>query len=435
MSIFEFILLFMNVVIIGNGISGITAARHIRKLSNASITVISEEADYFFSRTALMYIYMGHMRLQDTQPYENWFWEKNKISLLKKRVESVDFKTKKIILQDHSNLNYDKLIIATGSKSNNYNCKGNELEGVRSLYHLQDLTYIDKISAGLNRAVIVGGGLIGVELAEMFLSRNIPVTFLVRETSFWGKVLPPEEANMIDRHLLEHHIDLKLKSELTEIIGEAGKVVAIKTSTGEEISCGFVGITIGVSPNIDFLKFSALKINKGILVNEFLETNIPDVYAIGDCAELENPDQDRKSIEAIWYTGRMMGEVVAQSICGTKTVYHPGIWFNSAKFFDIEYQVYGKIDPILPEGIETIYWEHKVGKKSIRINFSSVDKVVIGFNLMGIRFRHNICEQWIKERKTIDYVVKHLLEANFDPEFFKRYETEIQKLYLEKFNR
>ncbi|MBK8721532.1 MAG: FAD-dependent oxidoreductase [Saprospiraceae bacterium] len=424
----------MNVVIIGNGISGITAARHIRKLSNASITVISEEADYFFSRTALMYIYMGHMRLQDTQPYENWFWEKNKISLLKKRVESVDFTTKKIILQDHSNINYDKLIIATGSKSNNYNCKGTELEGVRSLYHLQDLTYIDKISAGLNRAVIVGGGLIGVELAEMFHSRNIPVTFLVRETSFWGKVLPPEEANMIDRHLFEHHIDLKLKPELTEIIGEAGKVVAIKASTDEEISCGFVGITIGVSPNIDFLKFSALKTNKGILVNEFLETNIEDVYAIGDCAELENPDQDRKSIEAIWYTGRMMGEVVAQSICGTKTAYHPGIWFNSAKFFDIEYQVYGKIDPILPEGIETIYWEHKEGKKSIRINFSSVDKAVIGFNLMGIRFRHNICEQWIKERKTIDYVVKHLQEANFDPEFFKRYETEIQKLYLEKFN-
>ena len=424
----------MNIVIIGNGISGITAARHIRKLSNDSITVVSEETDYFFSRTALMYIYMGHMRLQDTQPYENWFWEKNKIALLKKRVESVDFEAKKIILKDHSNLNYDKLIIATGSKSNTYNCKGNELEGVRSLYHLQDLTYIDKISAGLNRAIIVGGGLIGVELAEMFHSRNIPVTFLVREISFWGKVLPPEEANMIDRHLFEHHIDLKLKSELTEIIGEAGKVVAIKTSTDEEISCGFVGITIGVSPNIDFLKFSALKTNKGILVNEFLETNIKDVYAIGDCAELENPDQDRKSIEAIWYTGRMMGEVVAQSICGTKTAYHPGIWFNSAKFFDIEYQVYGKIDPILPEGIETIYWEHKEGKKSIRIYFSSVDKAVIGFNLMGIRFRHNICEQWIEERKTIDYVVKHLLEANFDPEFFKRYETEIHKIYLEKFN-
>ena len=86
----------MHVVIIGNGISGITAARHIRKLSDHQITVISSETDHFFSRTALMYVYMGHMRYEDIKPYEDWFWEKNKIGLLNAYVENIDFNAKSL---------------------------------------------------------------------------------------------------------------------------------------------------------------------------------------------------------------------------------------------------------------------------------------------------------------------------------------------------
>ena len=118
----------MNIVIIGNGISGITAARHIRKLSNHSITVISEETDYFFSRTALMYVYMGHQRFVDTQPYENWFWAKNRIELRKGRVESIDYQQKTLIFNDKQILNYDKLIIAVGSKPNKFgSCVGSDM--------------------------------------------------------------------------------------------------------------------------------------------------------------------------------------------------------------------------------------------------------------------------------------------------------------------
>ncbi len=423
----------MKIAIIGNGIAGITAARWLRKLDDkVEITVISDEGDYFFSRTALMYIYMGHMRLQDTQPYENWFWEQNRIQLLRGRVESVDFERKSLILKDKNIVNYDKLILSLGSKSNKFGWKGQDLDGVHGLYHLQDVEAMERHSAtGLKKAVIVGGGLIGIEMAEMFHSRHIPVTFLVREKSFWDLILPPEESAMVNRHIREHGIDLRLESELSEVLDDNndGKADAILMKNGEKIACGFVGLTVGVSPNVDFLQNTALKINKGIVVNEYLQTNMPDVYAIGDCAEIETPQSGRRPIEAIWYTGRMMGETVAYNILNKKVKYSPGIWFNSAKFLDIEYQVYGDIQAQLADNQATIYWEHSDGKKSIRITFDKNTEGVLGFNLMGVRYRHEVCEKWIKDKTPIETVLRDLGLANFDPEFYREYEHEVIQIF------
>lgn len=421
----------MKIVILGNGISGISAARHLRKHSDFDITVVSDETEHFFSRTALMYVYMGHLRFQDTQPYESWFWEKNRIRLLRARVERVDFQEKKLFTTKGDTLAYDKLVLALGSKSNKFGWPGQDLDGVHGLYHYQDLEAMERHSPGLEKAVIVGGGLIGVEMAEMFHSRGIPVTFLVRESDFWNNILPAEEAKMVSRHLREHHIDLRLETELKEILPDSAgkKCAAAVTNKGDTVPCGFVGLTVGVSPNIDFLKGTALETNRGILVNEYLETNLPDVYAIGDCAELCQPRPGRRPIEAIWYTGRMMGETVAHTLTGKRIQYDPGIWFNSAKFFDTEYQVYGDIRAQLPEGQSTLYWEHADGKKSIRLNYESNSGKIVGFNLMGVRYRHEVCEKWIARGAHVEEVLQQLGLANFDPEFYPEHEAELVALY------
>ncbi|TYA84694.1 NAD(P)/FAD-dependent oxidoreductase, partial [Seonamhaeicola marinus] len=209
-----------HIVIIGNGISGVTAARHIRKLSNKKITIISAETDYFFSRTALMYVYMGHMKFEHTQPYEPWFWKKNRIELKKGFVERVETASKTLHFSNKEQMNYDKLIIATGSKPNKFGWPGQDLKGVMGLYHKQDLERLEAYAPNNNickRAVIVGGGLIGIELAEMLHSRHIPVTFLVREDSFWNGVLPNGESQMINEEIRKNGIDLRLGVNLKEI--------------------------------------------------------------------------------------------------------------------------------------------------------------------------------------------------------------------------
>lgn len=423
----------MHIAIIGNGIAGITAARFIRKLSDHDITVISGETDNFFSRTALMYIYMGHMRFPDTQPYEPWFWEKNRIRRKRTWVERVDFDEKKLLLQGQAPMQYDKLLLATGSAPNKFGWPGQDLEGVRGLYSYQDLEYMDRYSDGLERAVVVGGGLIGIEMAEMFHSRHIPVTFLVREESYWDMVLPPEESAMVNREIRENGIDLRLGTELKEIVDDGtGKACAVITDKGERIDCGYVGLTAGVHPNIGFLNSSPLKTDKGILVNDHLETNIPDVYAAGDCMQLREPKPGRRSIEAVWYTGRMAGETAAYNICGKQVPYDPGIWFNSAKFFHIEYQVYGDVNACPHDNQATLFWKHPGGKKSIRLIYDKNNFEILGFNLMGIRYRQEVCNKWIAEKTHVEEVLQHLGLANFDPEFFEEYEREVVRQYNEQ---
>ena len=428
-----------NVVIIGNGISGITAARHIRKLSDKKITIVSAETEYFFSRTALMYIYMGHMKFEHTQPYENWFWDKNRIDLKKGYVKTIDTNSKTLHFAQGDSLKYDKLIIATGSKPNKFGWPGQDLEGVMGMYHKQDLDDLEKHAPHnkvCKRAVIVGGGLIGIELAEMLNSRNIPVTFLVREDSFWNGVLPTGESEMINRHIKNHHIDLRLGNNLKEIVSdENGKVKSIIIQeTGEEIPCDVVGLTAGVSPNISFIKDTEIEIGRGVKVNRYLETNIPDVYAIGDCAEQHEPIGSRRPIEAIWYTGRMMGETLAQTICGNKTEYKPGHWFNSAKFLDIEYQTYGWVFAKPRENEAHFHWKHYKENICITVAYRKDTNIFLGINTFGIRMRHEIFDKWLTENRDLDYVMSYLKDANFDPEFYKAYENKILTQYNSTFN-
>lgn len=420
----------MHIAIIGNGISGVTAARYIRKLSDHKITIISSETDHFFSRTALMYIYMGHMRFEDTKPYEDWFWTKNRIDLKRAYVSKVDTAKHTLHFSEGEQMKYDKLIIACGSTPNKFGWPGQDLKRVHGMYTYQDLQAMEKYSEGLKKAVIVGGGLIGIEMAEMFHSRHIPTSFLVRENSFWNGALPHEESQMVTRHILANGIDLQLETELKEIMDNGnGEAKAAVTSKGETIECGFVGLTAGVRPNIKFLEGSGIEAQRGIMVNAHLETSAPDVYAIGDCAQAREPLPGRRPVEAIWYTGRMMGETVAYNICGKRIAYDPGIWFNSAKFFDIEYQVYGTVLARAPENHVSIYWEHADGTKSIRIVYDKNTSLILGFNLMGVRYRHEVCEKWIKNQAHVETVLQDLGLANFDPEFYKEYESEVIDIY------
>ena len=419
-----------HIIIIGNGIAGITAARHIRKLSNFKITVISAETDYFFSRTALMYVYMGHMKFEHIQPYENNFWQENKIDLLNDYVSEVNPANKTITLKSGNSLAFDKLIIATGSKSNKFGWPGQDLAGVTGLVSKQDLDYIEQNTANCQRAVVVGGGLIGIELVEMLLARNIPVTFLVREKSFWDGVLPQGESAMINRHILEHGVDLKLETGLKEIISdENGRARAIITDKGEKIDCQLVGLAAGVSPNIDFLKNSGIELGRGVKVNRHLQTNIADIYAIGDCAEQHEAIGNRRAIEAVWYTGRMMGETVAQTICGAPMPYNPGHWFNSAKFLDIEYQTYGWVFAQPKDNETHFYWEHPNGKKCISVAYNTATREFLGINTFGIRMRHHFFDTVLTEKQSIDHVMANLAAANFDPEFYTRYEADIKAAF------
>lgn len=412
-----------HVVIIGNGIAGITAARYVRKNSDFKITVVGSETEFFYARTALMYIFMGHMKFEHTKPYEDNFWSKNNIDLIYDKVENVDQNMKILSLKSSNPINYDSLVLALGSKTALFNWPGQNLKGVSGLYSLQDMEYIDQLSSTTKEAVIVGGGLIGIELAEMLHTRGIGVTIIIRENSYWQDVLPKEESLLVTRHVESHGIKILVNTELAEIQGN-DRVTGIRTKDGQEIDCQIVGITTGVVPNIDLVK-NIIECKRGILVDARLQTNVRDIYAVGDCAELRDPDRGRRAIEPVWYVGRMMGEIAGRIISGDPIEYQPGPWFNSAKFFDIEYQSYGLVSPELNEGETKFYWEDETGTKCIKIVFDSLTGVFIGINAFGIRLRHEIIDRWLADKAAVETILDNFEAANFDTEFYHDYSPEI----------
>jgi len=414
------------IIIIGNGVTGATAARHLRKRSDHRILMVSGETDLHFSRTALMYIFMGDLTFEDTQPYPADFWEKNRINLKRAWVRRIHPDTRSIEFADGSSEQYDELILATGARSNKFGWPGQDLRGVQGLYSHQDLQSMENLSPTTRHAVIVGGGLIGVEVAEMLLTRGISITFLVREKNFWDIVLPEGSAKMINREVLRHGIDLRLETELDEILpDENGRARAVTTKSGEEIACQMVFLTVGVSPNIGFIKDSGIECDRGVLVDREFRTSAPHVWAGGDCAQHREVPDGRRPVEQVWYTGKMHGEHIAANLCGDERPYRPGVWFNSAKFFDIEYQTYGMVLPQPKENEEDFYWEHPDGDKSLNLRFDRESGVVTGVNVFGLRHRHAVWEYWIGRGHRASDVMTNLGAANFDPEFYRQHEEEI----------
>ena len=441
-------------VIIGNGIAGITAARKLRQLHpKIRIRIISSESDLFFSRTALMYIYMGHMSLKDTQAYpKSFFAKKNRLELIKDHVDEIHIEAKELKLRKQAKIEYDFLLLASGAKYNKFGWPGQDSDGVQGLYSLQDLELLEKNTSKhkVNHAVIVGGGLIGIELAEMLHVRGIKTTMLVREKNYWNNVLPLEESQMINEEIREHHLDLRLETELKEILADKdGRATGVITSRDEKIECQLVGLTAGVSPRIELIKNSTietqLETQRGILVDSHMQTTNEYIFAAGDCAQLRNADASPGPVEQLWYTGRTHGSVAARFIAKqaykadnkneqansiSAEPYNRGTHFNSAKFFTIEYQTYGQVAPKI-KSEETFIWQDKKAKKLIRLlwDASSPEKIITGMNFLGTRYRQNVCTEWIEKKKSLEYVVKHLAEASFDPELCKPSYRSFQKAF------
>jgi len=420
----------MKFVIIGNGVAGITAAFTIRtREPEAEIVVISGESDFFFSRTALMYAYMDKMSLRDLEPYERDVWRKQRIDLIRDWVVDLDAKAHTLRLKSGRELPYDRLLIATGSVPNRIPWPGMDRarEGVVHFVSLQHLAECERLTRPGGHAVVVGGGLIGVELVECLRHHGMNVTFLVREPWYWPMALGAEEGRLISEHISGHGVDLLHEEEVAEVhVDDAGRVEAVSTNKGQRLTCDLFGVAVGVRPAIAWLEGVATppELGRGVVVDASFATSLEHVYAAGDVAEVHRPGE-RPSIEAIWYSDKLHGELAGRAMLGDAIDYHRPLFYNSSKFFEIEYTTVGRPvefpaakQPLAcqtPAGASSFYWRPPGEERCVRI--VECNGAVIGFNMLGSRWDHSFFERWIRERRSLAYVVEHLDEAQFDVEF------------------
>jgi NADPH-dependent 2,4-dienoyl-CoA reductase/sulfur reductase-like enzyme len=422
------------ILIVGNGVAGITAAFTLRERnSRAEITVISGESDFFFSRTALMYAFMDKLDRRDLEPYERKVYTRQNIQLVRAWVQDLDAGRHVVRLDDGRELPYDRLLLATGAGPNRFPVPLPGLAEVRqglvNFVSLADLDACEALTPSTREAVVVGGGLIGIELVECLVHHGVKVTFLVREPWFFPIALDREDGNMITEAMRRYHIDVRLADELGSVERDAaGRVSGIVTKAGERIPCQMLGLCIGVRPNKDWLEkvTTPPKLGRGIIVDPELRTSLPDVWSAGDCAEIHYPENHplprwvrNPLIEQIWYSAKRQGALAGQNMSGksptgTGLSYTPPVYYNSAKFLDIEYTTVGET-LFAPDTSRVLHRRHP--RRPISQTIVSHEGRVLGFNLLGSRWDHAILTRWVEEGRDIDWVREHLHEAQFDVEF------------------
>lgn len=423
----------MHYVIVGNGVCGMEAALALRaREAKARITLVSDEHDHFFSRPALMYVFAGQTSLRDTEPYDRDLYERMGFERVSRRVASVAPAGRELSLNDGSRLGYDRLLLAVGSKGRAAPWPGSGGPGVHTFVTLRDLEGLDRDAKKGGRAVVIGGGLIGVEAAEILHDRGLHVTFVIRENWYFPLALDEKEAALVTEHMRHHGIDVRFGVNVSEILrGEGGGPRAVRLEAGEEVPCDLVVSAIGVVPNTGFLEGSGIALSKGgaIEVDEALKASVADVYAAGDCANVTWADGSRRP-EQLWYTARDQGRLAARSLLGDEVAYRRGTWYNSAKFFDLEWTTAGWVPvclnwdntPIDP-GADVRCWFQRVPGQLVSQRVVVKGDRVVGFNFLGSRWNHEPLLEWIHERRRLDYVLEHLHEAQFDEEFMPRFKV------------
>jgi len=432
----------MHYVIVGNGVAGIEAALALRRREGeARITLVSDEHDHFYSRPALMYVFAGQMRLRDTEPYDRGLYERLRLERVSKRVAGVDAGAKALRFEDGGTLGYDRLLLAVGSRGRPAPWPGAAGAGVHYFVTLRDLEGLDREARPGLRAVVVGGGLIGVEVAEILLARGLKVTFLVRENWYFPLALDEREAALVAEHLRAHGVDVRLGVNVEEVrrgpdgalagvrLGDAPRALAALAPEAGEVPCDLLVSAIGVVPNTGFLAGGGLRLSKGgaIEVDDALRASAPDVWAAGDCANVTWADGTRRP-EQLWYTARDQGRVAAASMLGDAAVYRRGTWYNSAKFFDLEYTTAGWV-PVrldwdntpLDPGPDVRDWFQRTPGRFDSQRVVCKGQRVVGFNMLGGRWNHEVMLEWIDSRRTLAYVLDHLGEAQFDEELGPRW--------------
>lgn len=304
-------------LIIGNGIAGLAAAEEIRKNDeNGKILIVSKEEIPTYWRTRLSALIAKDFNKDDIYVKKDaWYQEKNIEEKLDTEVEKLDLENNKAILANGEEIEYGKVLLATGARAFVPPIKNVESKGVFAIRSLDDLISFKEYAADKKEVVIIGGGILGLEAA-----------FSVKELGKEVSVI--EAADYILNRQLDHELSKKLEKSLNdmgiktftgkateEILANDGKVSGIKLSNGEEIKADVIMVQAGVRSIIDLAKNSNLEVDRGIIVNDNLQSKKENVYAAGDCAQIGN------FTIGLWTASQEMGKIVGRNMTGAKETY------------------------------------------------------------------------------------------------------------------
>lgn len=309
-------------VIIGTGVSGMAAASTLRAADQAAeITLVGEDPHGFYSRPGLAYYLTDELPEKQLYIYSKKDWQEMNVHYLRAQATRLDPAQHRLNLGPAGALTYDRLLIATGSTAVRLKTPGTDLQGIVKLDDFQDARNILALSKHAKSAVVIGGGVIAIELVEGLLVQGAQVHYFLRGDRYWSNVLDEKESRFIERRLAEHGVTLHYQTGDAEFIGKRGRVYAVRTKSGETIRCDIVAVGIGVRPRLELAQAAGLTTDRGILTDEYLQTSAADVFASGDVAQVRDPHTGVASLDMLWNPARQQGRFAALNMAGQRTAY------------------------------------------------------------------------------------------------------------------
>ena len=306
-------------VIIGNGAAGNSAAAFIRDTDkNNPITLISDEFALYYYRHRLPSFIAGDIPENRIYVHPASYYKSRSIRLrLGQPVQKIDFSERSIFLKHMEKINYSKLVLCLGGKPRIPEIHYTYQKTFTTMKTLEDARKLKELLSFVRSVFIVGGDLISVRLAEALMRKGISVFFLVDTESFWPLTTTPGMLSDFEKTMQARGVSVILNDTIRNITKLDDNRYRVEFKEHAQIECDLVGGFFGLTPDVDFLARSGLDIDRGILVNEFLETAMTGVYAAGDCAQVYNPDIRNYWVSIGWHNAIRLGELAARNLLGS----------------------------------------------------------------------------------------------------------------------
>jgi len=404
-------------LIIGNSAGGIGAAEAIRHLDNeGALTIVSEEPYPAYSRPLISKYLAGERTLEGILFRPPDFYSQNNILFLPgKKVTHLEPDHRTAWLEDSEQIAWEKLLLAVGGKPIFPRMKGRDKRGVFTFTNLDDAKAVDRFLDNARKAVVIGGGLIGISLAEALTKRGVDVIVVEMKERILNTILDQQASLMAEEVLKQAGVEIITNHTVVKISGR-GTVKEVILDNGDTILCDLVVVAIGVSPRLELALDAKLETNRGIVVDHHMATNHPDLYACGDVAEAYDFVYGENRLTPIWPNAYIGGMIAGYNMVGIPTKYPGGTAMNSLNYFGIDITSAGM--PTVPNdsGYETISkQEGNIYQKVIL-----KDNLIVGLVFVGTIEKSGIIFGLMRDGVNVESFKQSLLADNFGLAFFPR---------------
>jgi NAD(P)H-nitrite reductase large subunit len=397
-------------LIIGNSAGGIGAVEAIREVDNVgAIAIVSDEPYLSYSRP-LISKYLSKERTFKNMLFRPLdFYTRNNINaMLGKKVKSLELSEHAAELESNEHIVWDKLLIATGGKPIVPKMGGAGKRGVFTFTTLNDARSIDEFIESASKAVVIGGGLIGISVTEALKKRGVKVTVVEMKGKILNTILDEQASTMIEKVLEQAGVGVITGSTVAEITGNE-LVKGVILDNGEEILCNMVVVAIGVLPRTELVLGTEIKVNRGIVVDRHMATTYPDVYACGDVAEAYDFVYGANRLTPIWPNAYIGGRVAGFNMAGANSEYPGSTAMNSLNYFGLDIASAGIAIPPDSDGYELISKERNGAYQKIVLK----DDVIAGMVFVGNIEKSGIVYSLMRDRVEVGSFKRTLLSDNF----------------------